>query len=56
MVRSYERWYFATPQRFKRSMERAMYYLENPLMLRKRVGRAVGVIPGPQRLVVTNHH
>ncbi|MFT5049090.1 MAG: anaerobic magnesium-protoporphyrin IX monomethyl ester cyclase [Chlamydiales bacterium] len=56
MVRSYERWYYAMPQRVKRFYERGMYYLENPAFGRKRLGRAVGLVPPPKRLIVTNHH
>ena len=48
MVRSYERWYYSMPQRAKRFMERAMYYMENPLYGRKRLGRAVGLVPPPR--------
>jgi len=48
MVRSYERWYFGTGQRTKRFMERALYYLENPVYGRKRLGRALGLVPPPK--------
>ena len=48
MVRNYERWYYAYPQRMKRVMERTMYYLENPLFARKRLGRALGIVPPPK--------
>jgi radical SAM superfamily enzyme YgiQ (UPF0313 family) len=48
MVRNYERWYYAYPQRMKRVMERTMYYLENPLFARKRIGRAIGIVPPPK--------
>jgi len=48
MVRSYEKWYFAYPQRTRRFMERLMYYMENPLYGRKRLGRAVGLVPPPR--------
>ena len=56
IVRSYERWYYSMPQRAKRFYERALYYLENPVYGRKRLGRAVGLVPPPKRHVVTNHH
>ncbi len=56
MVRSYERWYYSMPQRTKRFFERALYYLENPKYGRKRVGRALGLVPPPKRHVVTSHH
>ena len=56
MVRSYERWYYAMPQRLRRVWERALYYSENPLYGRKRVGRMIGLVPPPQRHVVTSHH
>ena len=56
MVRSYERWYYAMPQRLRRFYERGLYYLENPAFGRKRLGRAVGLVPPPKRHVVTNHH
>ena len=56
MVRSYERWYYAMPQRLRRVWERAMYYSENPVYGRKRVGRMLGLVPPPQRHVVTSHH
>ncbi len=48
MVRRYERWYYAYPQRAKRFMERALYYFENPMYGRKRVGRALGLVPTPK--------
>lgn len=48
MVRNYERWYYGYPQRMKRLMERTMYYLENPVFARKRMGRAVGLVPPPR--------
>ena len=48
MVRRYERWYYAYPQRAKRFMERAMYYMENPKYGRKRLGRAVGLVKAPK--------
>jgi hypothetical protein len=48
MVRRYERWYYAYPQRAKRFMERALYYLENPAYGKKRFGRAVGLVPTPK--------
>ncbi len=56
MVRSYEKWYYAMPQRLRRVYERALYYIENPQHGKKRVGRAIGLVPPPQRHVVTNHH
>ena len=56
MVRSYERWYYSMPQRTKRFYERALYYMENPVFGRKRLGRAVGLVPPPKRHVVTSHH
>ena len=56
MVRSYERWYYSMPQRAKRLAERARYYLENPALGRKRLGRALGIVPAPHRPVVTSHH
>jgi radical SAM superfamily enzyme YgiQ (UPF0313 family) len=48
MVRSYERWYYGYQQRTKRFFERALYYLENPVYGRKRVGRALGLVPPPR--------
>jgi anaerobic magnesium-protoporphyrin IX monomethyl ester cyclase len=48
MVRSYEQWYYGYSQRARRFMERVMYYLENPLYGRKRLGRAVGLVPPPK--------
>ncbi|HIG10971.1 MAG: radical SAM protein [bacterium] len=48
LVRRYEKWYYAYPQRTKRFMERCLYYLENPAYGRKRLGRAVGLVPPPQ--------
>ena len=48
MVRSYEKWYYAYPQRTRRFMERMMYYMENPLYGRKRLGRALGIVPPPR--------
>jgi len=48
MVRNYERWYYAYPQRARRLMERVGYYLENPVFARKRVGRALGIVPPPR--------
>jgi radical SAM superfamily enzyme YgiQ (UPF0313 family) len=48
LVRRYENWYYAYPQRTKRFMERCLYYLENPAYGRKRLGRAVGLVPPPQ--------
>lgn len=48
MVRSYEKWYYGYGQRAKRFMERSMYYLENPQFGRKRLGRALGLVPPPK--------
>ena len=48
MVRSYEKWYYAYPQRTRRFMERFMYYMENPLYGRKRLGRSLGLVPPPR--------
>ncbi len=48
MVRSYEKWYYAYPQRTRRFMERMMYYMENPVYGRKRLGRALGLVPPPR--------
>ncbi|HJP03244.1 MAG TPA: radical SAM protein [Planctomycetota bacterium] len=48
MVRSYERWYYGYGQRSRRFMERMLYYMENPLFGRKRLGRAMGLVPPPQ--------
>ena len=48
MVRSYERWYYAYPQRAKRFMEGALYYMENPQFGKKRLGRALGLVPPPK--------
>ena len=48
MVRSYERWYYGYPQRSRRFMERALYYLENPQFGKKRLGRALGLVPPPR--------
>ena len=56
MVRSYEQWYYSMPQRVKRVWERALYYSENPVYGRKRLGRMLGLVPPPQRHVVTHHH
>ena len=56
MVRRYERWYYAMPQRVRRQYERIIYYAENPVFGRKRLGRALGIVPGPKKLIVTNHH
>ncbi len=56
MVRRYERWYYAMPQRLRRSWERALYYLENPVLGRKRLGRALGIVPAPAPRIVTHHH
>jgi hypothetical protein len=49
MVRSYEKWYYGYGQRAKRFMERSMYYMENPQAGKKRLGRAVGLVPPPVR-------
>ena len=51
MVRSYEKWYYAYPQRARRFIERSMYYLENPEFAKKRVGRAVGIVPPPSNKI-----
>jgi radical SAM superfamily enzyme YgiQ (UPF0313 family) len=48
MVRSYERWYYGYGQRSKRFMERMLYYMENPQFGKKRLGRAVGLVPPPR--------
>jgi radical SAM superfamily enzyme YgiQ (UPF0313 family) len=56
MARSYERWYYTYPQRVRRFYERALYYMENPLYGRKRLGRLVGLVPPPKRHIVTSHH
>ncbi|HRV82938.1 MAG TPA: hypothetical protein P5218_16015, partial [Planctomycetota bacterium] len=56
MVRSYEKWYYSMPQRARRFYERGLYYLENPHYGRKRLGRAVGLVPAPAPKVVTRHH
>ena len=56
MVRRYERWYYAMPQRMRRVWDRGLYYLENPVLGRKRIGRMLGVVPAPVRPVVTSHH
>lgn len=48
MVRSYEKWYYAYGQRAKRFFERSMYYMENPTFGKKRLGRAVGLVPAPR--------
>src|SRR5690606_14986704 len=53
MVRSYEQWYYGYSQRARRFMERMMYYMENPLYGRKRLGRAVGLVPPPKSESVT---
>jgi radical SAM superfamily enzyme YgiQ (UPF0313 family) len=47
MVRTYERWYYGYSQRAKRFFERSLYYLENPQFGKKRLGRAVGLVPAP---------
>lgn len=47
LVRSYERWYYGYGQRAKRFFERSLYYMENPVFGRKRLGRAVGLVPPP---------
>jgi radical SAM superfamily enzyme YgiQ (UPF0313 family) len=51
MVRNYERWYYGYPQRARRMIERTMYYLENPLFAKKRVGRALGLVPPPSNKI-----
>ena len=48
MVRSYERWYYGYGQRAKRFFERTLYYMENPQYGRKRLGRAIGLVPQPK--------
>ncbi len=48
MVRSYEKWYYGYDQRARRFMERMLYYIENPMFGRKRVGRALGIVPPPR--------
>jgi len=48
MVRSYEKWYYAYGQRAKRFFERSLYYLENPNFGKKRLGRALGLVPAPR--------
>lgn len=48
MVRSYEKWYYGYPQRARRFVERMMYYAENPTYGRKRLGRALGLVPAPK--------
>ncbi|MCK6446330.1 MAG: B12-binding domain-containing radical SAM protein [Planctomycetes bacterium] len=48
MVRNYERWYYGYGQRAKRFMERTMYYIENPAYGKKRLFRAIGLVPPPQ--------
>ncbi|MBI5432181.1 MAG: radical SAM protein [Planctomycetes bacterium] len=48
MVRNYERWYYGYNQRAKRFMERTMYYIENPKYGKKRLFRAIGLVPPPQ--------
>ncbi len=48
MVRSYERWYYGYSQRARRFFERSLYYLENPQFGKKRLGRALGLVPPPK--------
>ena len=48
MVRSYEKWYYGYGQRAKRFFERTLYYLENPRYGKKRLGRALGLVPPPK--------
>lgn len=48
MVRNYERWYYGYGQRAKRFMERTLYYIENPNYGKKRLFRAIGLVPPPQ--------
>ena len=48
MVRNYERWYYGYGQRAKRMVERVGYYLENPNFAKKRIGRALGIVPPPK--------
>ncbi len=47
MVRTYERWYYGYSQRAKRFFERSLYYMENPQFGKKRLGRALGLVPPP---------
>jgi anaerobic magnesium-protoporphyrin IX monomethyl ester cyclase len=49
MVRSYEKWYYGYSQRARRFLERSMYYMENPQFGKKRLGRAIGLVPAPKR-------
>ncbi len=44
MVRNYERWYYSYPARARRVWERGLYYLENPEFMKKRIGRAMGLV------------
>lgn len=44
MVRNYERWYYSYPARARRVWERGLYYLENPTYMKKRIGRAMGLV------------
>jgi hypothetical protein len=48
MVRSYERWYYGYGQRARRFFERTLYYIENPHFGKKRLGRALGLVPPPK--------
>ena len=48
MVRNYERWYYGYGQRAKRMIERFGYYMENPTFAKKRLGRALGIVPPPK--------
>jgi len=48
MVRSYERWYYGYSQRARRFFERTLYYMENPHFGKKRLGRALGLVPPPK--------
>jgi hypothetical protein len=48
MVRSYEKWYYGYGQRARRFMERTLYYIENPQFGKKRLGRALGLVPAAQ--------
>ncbi len=43
MVADYERWYGAAPQRLRRFLARVRFYLENPVLGRKRLQRAFGL-------------
>src|SRR4029079_16546440 len=47
MARSYELWDEGSNERARRFMERAMYSLETPQFGKKRLGRALGLVPPP---------